>query len=129
MAKKAPPGKPFTAGDERINKNGRARGSRNKLNADFIAALSADFDKHGEEAIRVCRVETPATYLKIIAGTLPAQFHVEAHAIVKELPDDEIDALLEAARRQLLQQSTLDATRIDAPFRLLPEPTKDDKDD
>jgi hypothetical protein len=53
---------------------GRPQGSRNKLQADFIEALGADFAEHGKGVINIVRVEKPADYLKIIAGALPKEF-------------------------------------------------------
>jgi Family of unknown function (DUF5681) len=103
------------------NPAGRMKGSRNRLHADFLEALAEDFHRHGVEAIRIARVEKPIEYLKVVAGTLPKQFEIEATTIVQQMPDDEIERLLAAARRQLLQQSSIDATRIDGPL-LLAEP-------
>jgi Family of unknown function (DUF5681) len=101
------------------NPAGRMKGSRNKLHADFLEALAEDFHKHGIEAIRVARIEQPVAYLRLVAGTLPQQFEIEATTIVQQMPDDEIERLLEAAQRQLLQQRSID--RIDGPL-LLAEP-------
>jgi Family of unknown function (DUF5681) len=106
------------------NPAGRMKGSRNELHADFLEALAEDFRQHGVEAIRVARIERPTEYLKLVAGTLPRQFEIEATTIVQEMPGDEIDRLLEAARRQLLQQSAIDGT-IAEPL-LLPDPNRID---
>jgi hypothetical protein len=54
----------------------------------FLDALLADFAAHGAEAIRRCREESPATYLRICAGLLPKQLKIEG---ANELDDAELD--------------------------------------
>jgi hypothetical protein len=49
-----------------------AQGSRNKISKAFLDALAADFEEHGEGVIRICRLERPLEYLRIVAALMPA---------------------------------------------------------
>jgi hypothetical protein len=53
----------FEAG--RAKTGGRAKGARNKISAAFLEALAADFEQHGEAAIKLMRLEKPAEYVKV----------------------------------------------------------------
>jgi hypothetical protein len=57
------------------NTAGRPRGSRNRLQGDFLRALAADFAEHGEGVIAIARIERPVEYLLRgqIWGTKPAR--------------------------------------------------------
>lgn len=66
---------------------GRAKGSRNKLGEDFIAALSDDFNEHGIAAIQAVRSEKPDAYLKVIASILPRELKVTTE---NDLTDDQL---------------------------------------
>jgi hypothetical protein len=48
-------GTPFTPAN--APRQGRMKGSRNKLGADFLYELQREFEQHGEEAIRIVRIE------------------------------------------------------------------------
>ena len=89
-------GVPFVPG--RPKTGGRARGTRNKPNADFIAALCEAFEEHGKEAIRIVVAEEPATFIKICASILPKEFEI-TDSRLKELPDDQLDQLIIVAQR------------------------------
>jgi hypothetical protein len=79
---------------------GRPKGSKNRLNWAFVTALAEDFEQHGIETIRICRVEKPNEYLKIVAGLMPREFTFEDNRL-QDLSDDELDAILEFARQRL----------------------------
>jgi hypothetical protein len=79
---------------------GRPRDARSRLQKDFIFALQEDFEKHGAGVIRIVRVEEPSQYLKIIASILPKELEITQNAL-NGLPDDEIEAILDAARSAL----------------------------
>jgi hypothetical protein len=51
----------FTPGQPKTG--GRARGVKNRLSHAFLTALAEDFEKHGIEAIKICRMEKPNEYL------------------------------------------------------------------
>jgi hypothetical protein len=79
---------------------GRPKGSRNKLGEHFIAALCADFEAHGSDAIGRVRDEDPAVYVRIVAQIAPQAVLVE-NARLDELTDDELAAYLFAVREAL----------------------------
>src|SRR5262249_19750623 len=89
---------PFTP--ESAPRSGRMKGSRNRLGADFLYALQREFEQHGEKAIRTVRLERPAEFLKIIASVLPKEFEI-TDSRMKDLSDDELEFLIELARRRL----------------------------
>ena len=90
--------RPFTS--QTAPRQGRMKGSRNRLGADFLYALQREFEQHGEEAIRIVRVEKPVEFLKVIASVLPKEFEI-IDSRLKEIPDDELDAFIELARRRI----------------------------
>ena len=89
---------PFEPGREKTG--GRVKGSRNKLTAKFVAALCEDFEQNGEEAIRITRTERPHEYLRVIAAILPKELDINDNRL-KDIPDDELDALIELARQRV----------------------------
>jgi hypothetical protein len=80
---------------------GRVKGTRNRLGTVFLEKLLKEFDEFGEEAIRICRVELPHEFLKIVASILPKEFEI-IDSRLKEISDDELDLFIELARRQLV---------------------------
>ena len=59
------------------NPAGRPKGSRGKLNEDFLHALQVDFKVNGPAAIVEVREQRPHEYLKIIASILPKQIEIK----------------------------------------------------
>ena len=59
------------------NPAGRPKGSRGKLNEDFLHALHMDFKANGPAAIVEVRENRPHEYLKIIASILPKQIEIK----------------------------------------------------
>ena len=90
LPRRAPDGK-ILPGGPAVAGAGRRHNSRNKLSTAFIEALSSDFDDHGAEAIRMCRMFNPDVYIKVIAGMLPKEVHISQE---HELSDDELDSAL-----------------------------------
>lgn len=76
------------------NPKGRPKGSRNKLGEAFLAALHDDFVEYGPEAIVEVRVKQPATYLRVIASTLPKELKL-SKLDTDDMTDEE---LIEQAR-------------------------------
>lgn len=76
------------------NPGGLAKGTRNKLNASFLNALAKDFQEHGEDAIRMCREENPAAYVKVLAALLPKE--IEIKRPLEDFEDDELIAAVGA---------------------------------
>ena len=89
---------PFELG--RPKTGGRVKGARNKLSMAFVEALAKEFEEHGEEAIRICRVERPTEFIKIIASIMPKEFEITDNRLA-DINDGELDALIEYARRRL----------------------------
>jgi hypothetical protein len=71
------------------NPKGRPKGSRNKLSEDFVAALQADFEEGGVEAIQSMRAADPGGYVRVIASLLPKEFKIET---TSDLTDEQLDA-------------------------------------
>ncbi len=69
--------------------SGRPKGARNKLGEAFIEALHEDFQSHGIAAIVEVREKKPDQYLKVIAGLLPKELHLNM-GDETELTDDEL---------------------------------------
>ena len=82
------------------NRNGRPKGSRNKLCEAFLADMLADWEAHGKEAIEAFRTGWPNEYVKVMAGLMPREFNVKVNEL-EELSDDQLDAQLAAALREL----------------------------
>ncbi len=88
----------FEKGQKKIG--GRGKGTRNRFSTKFVEALVADFEEHGEEAIRISRKERPHEYLKIVASLLPKEFEILDYRLT-ELDDEQLDAFIEYAKREL----------------------------
>jgi hypothetical protein len=59
-----------------------SRSPRNFLQAKFLTALAEDFERDGAAAIKICRIEEPAQYVKIVASLMPKEFAVTDNALV-----------------------------------------------
>jgi transcriptional/translational regulatory protein YebC/TACO1 len=96
----------FTKGQPKIG--GRRKGSRDKIATALLEAIAKDFEHHGEEVVRIARVERPTEYLKVVASLLPKEFEITDQRL-KDIPDDELDALIEIARRRISASLPRDA--------------------
>jgi hypothetical protein len=76
---------------------GRPAGSRNKITTHLLNVLCKDFQENGEAVVKICRIEKPVEYLKIVASLLPKEFAV-SDTRVGDLSDDEIAQLLVQVR-------------------------------
>lgn len=91
------------------NPAGRPKGSRNKLNEDFIRAMSDDFSQHGISVIQTVRCEKPDVYLKVVASLQPKEIDIRDRSL-DDLSDEEVfDAL--AAIRSIKQEMDKSGTR------------------
>lgn len=79
---------------------GRGKGTRDKISRDFLAALTADFAKHGVSAIVAMRRKKPGDYIKVIAGLLPKQIEIK-DGVFDDTDDDALAAIIDAARGAL----------------------------
>jgi hypothetical protein len=53
------------------SKGGRRKGSRDRISTALLEAITKDFEEHGEEAVKIARVERPVEYLRVVASLLP----------------------------------------------------------
>lgn len=72
--------------------------ARRELTANFLNVLCADFEAHGTDAIRACREEQPQGYLRLVASLLPNEFDSNDNLLLKDIPDGDIDRLIEYIR-------------------------------
>jgi len=105
------------------NPAGRPRGSRNKLSEAVICAFYRDFSKHGEKTIAKVRRDKPGVWLKVLAQLIPRQHEIEHRNVLKELSDEELEALiahleasLEAQAHDRLKviEGTIEPTAVEA---------------
>ena len=85
---------------------GRPKGARNRLQSGFLYALAEDFEKHGADAIKICRIEEPARYVQIVASLMPRELEIEQTA-TSDLDDQQLDNLITQIRQHLLKSETM----------------------
>src|SRR5262245_56039440 len=78
---------------------------RQQLNGEFIAALLRDFRHGGPKAIERVRRTQPAAYLKILALLVPREHQVEHRNLIKELSDEQLEAMIEFIETALEAQA------------------------
>src|SRR5499433_2614483 len=87
------------------NPAGRTRGSRNKLSEELICALLRDFRQHGQKAVARVRQTQPAAYLKVLALLVPREHKVEHSNPLKNLTDEQLEAMIEYIETSLAAQA------------------------
>src|SRR5262249_22319639 len=87
------------------NPAGRLRGSRNKLSEEVICALLRDFQQHGQKAVARVRQTQPAAYLKVLALLVPREHKVEHRNPIKDLTDEQLEAMIEYIKTSLETQA------------------------
>ena len=87
------------------NLAGRPRGSRNRLSEAVICALLRDFSKHGEKAIAKVRREQPGVWLKVIAMMVTREPKVQHSNPLKDLTDEQLEAMIEYVETSLAAQA------------------------
>jgi hypothetical protein len=106
------------------------RGSRNKLSEEVICALLRDFRQHGQKAVARVRQTQPAAYLKILALLVPREHKVEHSTTLKDLTDEQLEAMIEYIEAALAAQAGAPAKMIEgtigatAPSALEPPKSK-----
>jgi hypothetical protein len=78
---------------------------RQQLNGEFIAALLRDFRQGGPKAIERVRRTQPAAYLKILALLVPREHKVQHSNPIKDLTDEELEAMIEYIKTSLEAQA------------------------
>jgi 2-oxoglutarate dehydrogenase complex dehydrogenase (E1) component-like enzyme len=124
MAKLEPPTDAFA------NPGGSLEATRRSFNKDFLLALAADFKKHGAAAIEKVRKQQPAAYMKICALLVPREMKVEHSNALKNLTDEQLDAMINYLKASLEAQvqgaEVIDSKVIDG--AALPAPVADDEE-
>lgn len=95
----AGPGRPFQPGQSG-NPRGRPSGSRHKLSEAFLANLSDLWAEEGDGALRMCLVEDPAAFCRIVASLLPKQSEKLPNPL-GDFSDDELERLERILAREL----------------------------
>jgi hypothetical protein len=85
---------------ESAPRNGRMKGSRNKLGADFLYALQREFEQYGESVVRRARCDDAIGFLKVIASVLPKELEI-TDSRLRELSDAELDSVIGFIRGRL----------------------------
>jgi hypothetical protein len=86
------------------NPAGRPKGSRQKLQTDFLKVLADDFAKNGRSAVEEMRTKDPAAYVKAIASLMPKQLEIERP--LGDMTDDELISAVDLLRSFLAAQET-----------------------
>jgi len=87
------------------NPGGSLEATRRSFNKDFLLALAADFKKHGAAAIEKVRKTQPAAYMKICALLVPREMKVEHSNAIKDLTDEQLEAMIEYLKASLEAQA------------------------
>jgi hypothetical protein len=87
------------------NPGGSLEGTRRSFNKDFLLTLAADFKKHGAAAIEKVRKQQPAAYMKICALLVPREMKVEHSNAIKDLTDEQLEAMIEYLKASLEAQA------------------------
>ena len=109
----------FQRGDGGNTGGGRRQGARNRISTALLTAFAEDFEKFGEETVRITRVEKPVEYLRIAASLLPKEFEITHSQQLHELSDEELEQFIERLRLELHRSTVIDVTvgAEPAPYR------------
>ena len=75
------------------------------MNGEFISALLRDFRQGGPKAIERVRRTQPAAYLKILALLVPREHKVQHSNPLKDLTDEQLEAMIEYIETSLAAQA------------------------
>ena len=107
--------------------------TRHLLNQEFMQALLLHFRQHGKKAIEKVAREQPASYLKILGLLVPREHKVEHSNPLKDLTDEQLEAMIEyienslaaqAGRSVKLIEGTIEPTAVEATATPALEPPK-----
>jgi len=96
------------------NPHGNRHRTRHLLNQEFMQALLLNFRHQGKKAIEKVAREQPASYLKILALLVPREHKVEHSNPLKELTDEQLEAMIEYVETLLAAQAGGPAKVIEA---------------
>jgi hypothetical protein len=78
----------------------------------MLEAIAKDFEQHGEEVIKIARMERPVEYLRVVASLLPKEFEQSIEHEVTHRVE------IEHIRRTIVDPK---AVTVMQPVRLLPQ--------
>jgi hypothetical protein len=81
---------------------GRPSGSREVLTAEVLKDILADWREGGAAAVRICRIEKPDVYVRVVTSILPRELVVES--ITSDLSDQDLDEMIAALRARVIEQ-------------------------
>ena len=87
------------------NPLGNSHRTRHLLNQEFMQALLLNFRHEGKKAIEKVAREQPASYLKILSLLVPREHKVEHSNLLKELTDEQLEAMIEYIKTSLEAQA------------------------
>jgi hypothetical protein len=95
------------------NPHGNRHRTRHLLNQEFMQALLLHFRQHGKKAIEKVAREQPASYLKILGLLVPREHKVEHSNPLKDLTDEQLEAMIEYIETSLAAQAGAPAKMIE----------------
>jgi hypothetical protein len=87
------------------NLHGNRHRTRHLLTQEFMQALLLHFRQHGKKAIEKVAREQPASYLKILGLLVPREHKVEHSNPLKNLTDEQLEAMIEYIETSLAAQA------------------------
>ena len=87
------------------NPGGSPEATRRAFNKRFLLDLAEDWQQHGREVFKRVRRESPASYLKVCAMLVPREMKVEHSNPLKELTDEQLEAMIEYLETSLAAQA------------------------
>jgi hypothetical protein len=83
---------------------GRAKGTRNKISQRFLEDLAAEWEVSGPDALKVMAKTDCPGFVKVVAALLPKEFEITETQLMA-IPDEELDAFIEFARRRIAERA------------------------
>jgi hypothetical protein len=82
------------------NPAGRPKGARGRFSEALVTDFAADWHEHGADVVARVRVENPAAYLTVASRLVPREFLIEGGGTVETMSDEELIAIVIAARQK-----------------------------
>jgi hypothetical protein len=90
--------------------SGRPRGTRNRLQADFLHDLAEAWTRDGANAPKVMIAEQPSDFVRVCASLMPREVSLDIGGPLTELSDDELLEALQAVREWRARTIEAEAT-------------------